>query len=170
MIELSELMPVGKIGKTHGVKGEVNCELTHDIEMDDCDYFVLDMEGILVPFFIESYRFRNSTTALVHFDKLDDEPSVRELFGKVIYVKRELAQPEAEDGEFTAYSLIGYTLVDEQGNALGTITGVNDDTDNVLFEMGELLIPVAAVALLGIDEKKRLAVVEIPEGLLDLND
>ena len=170
MIELSELMPVGKIGKTHGVKGEVNCEFTQDVEMDDCDYFVLDMEGILVPFFIESYRFRNSTTALVHFDKLDDEPSVRELFGKVIYVKREFVMTNEEEGELSAYSFIGYTLVDEAGNALGTITGVNDDTDNVMFEMDDLLIPVAAVALLGIDEKKRLAVVDIPEGLLDLND
>ncbi len=170
MIQLSELLPVGKVGKTHGVKGEMNCEFNREFEMDDCDYFVFDIDGILVPFFIESYRFRNDTTALLLFDGITDEPAARELFGKTIYIKRELVDDEQESGELTAFSLIGYIFFDEKGRKIGQVTGVNDDTDNILFEIDDLLIPVAAVELLEIDAQKKRAVVTIPEGLIDLND
>ena len=169
MIQLSELLPVGKVGKTHGVKGEMNCEFNREFDMDACTYFVFDMDGILVPFFIENYRFRNDTTALILFDGITDEPEARELFGKTIYIKKELVESEEEDGELTAYSLIGYIFFDEKGKKIGKVTGVNDDTDNMLFEIDDVLIPVAAVEILEIDALKQRAVVEIPEGLLDLN-
>ena len=119
MIQLSELLPVGKVGKTHGVKGEMNCEFNREFEMDDCDYFVFDIDGILVPFFIESYRFRNDTTALLLFDLITDETAARELFGNTRYMTRELVDDEKESGESTACSLSGSIFVDEKGRRIG---------------------------------------------------
>ena len=169
MIHPSDLLPVGETGKTHGLKGEINCEFTKDFDMESCTYFVFEMDGILVPFFIEDYRFRNDDTALVIFSGLKSESDVRELSGKTIYVNKEM-MIEEDDDELTAYSMIGFTLVNEKGENLGVINGVDDQTENILFELGEHLIPVASVEILGLDVENKVAVVEIPEGLLDLLD
>ena len=50
------------------------------------------------------------------------------------------------------------------------INCVYDQTEKILFKWGEQLSPVASVEILGLDVENKVAVVEIPEGLLDLLD
>lgn len=50
MILEKELFKAGKINKTHGVSGELNCAIDADT-IDRAEYMVLDMDGIFVPFF-----------------------------------------------------------------------------------------------------------------------
>ena len=66
MIRKEEVFKIGVINKPHGVKGEVSFTFTDDIfDRVDCDYLILLMDGILVPFFMEEYRFRSDNVALV---------------------------------------------------------------------------------------------------------
>ena len=66
MIKESDVYKIGSITRTHGVKGEVSLSFTDDVwDRADADYLVLRIDGILVPFFMEEYRFRSDTTALV---------------------------------------------------------------------------------------------------------
>ena len=167
MIQLSELAPVGKIGKTHGVKGELTIEFSADFDFEACDYFVLEMDAIFVPFFIASARFKNDTTALVMFDGVTDEPSAREFYGKIVYVKKELLQTQDDDSQLNSF--VGFTMITADGKSVGVIESVDETTANVLFEVGEHLIPVAALQILSIDESKKLLKVELPEGLLEIN-
>ena len=68
MIKQEEVYKIGRIGKPHGVKGEVNLMFTDDVfDRVDAEYLVLMVDGILVPFFMEEYRFRGDETALVKF-------------------------------------------------------------------------------------------------------
>ena len=54
MIKDSDVYKIGRLGKAHGVKGEVSLQFDDDIfDRVDADYLVLDVDGILVPFFIE---------------------------------------------------------------------------------------------------------------------
>ena len=74
MIRQEEVYRIGRLGKAHGVKGEVSLQFDDDIfDRADCDYLVLDVDGILVPFFIEEYRFRSDTVALVKFEDVDNQ-------------------------------------------------------------------------------------------------
>ena len=70
MIKKEDVYKIGKLGKPHGVKGEVSMMFTDDIfDRVEADYLICLIDGILVPFFLEEYRFRSDTTALV---KLSD--------------------------------------------------------------------------------------------------
>lgn len=52
MIRQEEVFKIGKIGKPHGVKGEVSLMFEDDVfDRVDADYLVLLIDGILVPFF-----------------------------------------------------------------------------------------------------------------------
>ena len=54
MIKAEEVYKIGRLGKAHGVKGEVSFQFDDDIfDRVDADYLVLDIDGILVPFFME---------------------------------------------------------------------------------------------------------------------
>ena len=75
----------------------------------DCDYLVLDMEGILVPFFLEEYRFKSNETALVKFEGIDSQERARELTSHKVYFPRHLAE-EQESASWA--EIIGYRLID----------------------------------------------------------
>lgn len=167
MIKLNELSPVGKFGKTHGVKGDINISLSDDFDFDLCDYVVVDIDGIFVPFFITEYRYKSNTTLLIHLEDIDDEPSIRGFFGKTVYVKKELIEATNED-ETRANYYVGFIIKTTDGKEIGEITEVNDTTENILFVVGELLIPVAAIEVIDLDKTQRIMVVDLPEGLLDI--
>ena len=54
MITHEQVYRIGRIGKPHGVKGEVSLQFSDDVfDRVDADYLVLETDGILVPFFME---------------------------------------------------------------------------------------------------------------------
>ena len=92
MIKQEEVYRIGRLGKAHGVKGEVSFQFDDDIfDQIDADYLVLDIEGILVPFFMEEYRFRNDSVCLVKFCDIDTQQQASELTGCDVYFPRALA-------------------------------------------------------------------------------
>ena len=69
MIKAEEVYKIGVFNKPHGIKGELQFTFTDDIfDRVDCDYLVCLLDGIYVPFFIEEYRFRSDTTALMKLE------------------------------------------------------------------------------------------------------
>lgn len=166
MIKAEDIVPVGRFAKTHGVKGEVNVDFDTDFDIDSCRCLIVDIDGIFVPFFIESYRFRNDITALVMLDGIGSEEKARDFFGKTAYVEREFVYDEDEN---SLKLYIGFSLVDGNGSDLGVITGIDDSTANVLFLLdNNRLIPVAAMDVIDIDAGLRRMKVNLPDGLLDL--
>ncbi|HPW89888.1 MAG TPA: ribosome maturation factor RimM [Paludibacteraceae bacterium] len=166
MIQRSELVLVGKTGKTHGIKGELIFEFSEDFNIEVCEYFVLEIEAIFVPFFIYSYRFKSDTTALILLEGITDEPRARELSGKLVYVKREMLVQAAEN--LTLSYFLGFRVHEESHGVLGVIDELDESTANVLFVVGERLIPASDAYITEIDHDKRILYVSLPEGLLDL--
>ena len=68
MIREEDVFKIGILGKTHGVKGELNMVIDDDVfDRVDADYLVLKIDGIMVPFFIEEYRFRSDDHVLIKY-------------------------------------------------------------------------------------------------------
>ena len=89
MIRREEVYKIGRLGKTHGVRGEISFLLDDDVfDRTDADYLILDIDGILVPFFIEEYRFKTDSNALMKFDGIDTQERARELTGCDVYFPR----------------------------------------------------------------------------------
>lgn len=174
MIRTEEVYKIGKIGKPHGVKGEVSFMFDDDVfDRVDADYLVLMVDGILVPFFFDEYRFKSGETALVKFSGIDTKEQAQELTGCDVYFPKELSD-RGED-ELTYDELCGFNVLDaDDGDKLiGEISSVDDATANVLFciktpEGGEVLIPVSADFIVNINPDKHEIRVTLPEGLLDL--
>lgn len=169
MIRQEEVYKIGRLGKAHGVKGEVSFQFDDDVfDRTDADYLILDIDGILVPFFMEEYRFRSDSLALVKFCDVDTQERASELTGSNVYFPRALA--EDEEGMPSLASLIGFDLVEaKDGIRVGTIATIDDSTANLLFELEDgRLIPASDDLITDINIKERTIKMEIPEGLLEI--
>ena len=168
MIKKEEVYKIGRLGKAHGVKGEVSFQFDDDIfDRADADFLILDIEGILVPFFFEEYRFRSDTVALVKFCDIDTQERAAELTGCDVYFLRSLAE---EDDTPSLSSLVGFDLVDaNDSRKIGTIAHIDESTANLLFELEDgRLIPASDELIEQINAKERTIKIHIPEGLLEL--
>ena len=169
MIRQEEVYRIGRLGKTHGVKGEISFQFDDDIfDSMDADYLVLDIDGILVPFFMEEYRFRSDSLALVKFCDIDTQERASELTGCDVFFPRSLA--EKGDDQLSLASLVGFTIVSsDDGTTVGRITSIDDSTENILFELEDgRLIPATDDLITDINTTDRKIIMEIPEGLLAL--
>ena len=170
MIRLEEISPIGIFGKTHGIKGEINLELNVDFDLENTPYIIVDIDGIFVPFFINDHRYKSDTVALVQFEDIDTEERVRPFFGKKAYVKKEVLD-DGEEDELSINYYVGFTMLTPQRTVIGQIVEIDDSTANVLFVLdNDALIPVGAVEVLDLDPDRHTMIVEVPEGLLDIEN
>ena len=174
MIRHDEVYKIGKLGKPHGVKGEITFAITDDVfDRVDADYLVIDVDGILVPFYMEEYRFKNDDNVLVKFEGLDTQEQVRNYTGCDVFFPRCLSDSDGES--MTWAEIIGFQLVDAAtGKAVGIIDRVDDTTLNLLFEVTapggkDLLIPASNELIENVDADNKVISVSLPEGILNLD-
>jgi 16S rRNA processing protein RimM len=169
MIRQEEVYKIGRLGKAHGVKGEVSFQFDDDIfDRVDADYLVLDIDGILVPFFMEEYRFRSDTVCLVKFCNVDTQQRAQELTGCDVFFPRAMAE---EDDDMPSLSmLVGYEIVNNaNGRTVGQIVAIDDSTANILFELEDgMLIPANDDLIEVIDTEKQQIKMNLPSGLLEI--
>ena len=168
MILEKELFKAGKINKTHGVNGELNCAVDADT-IDRAEYMVLDMDGIFVPFFIDSIRVKSQNSVLLTIEDIEDETEGRKLIGKDIYLPIELMR---EDDMLSYEYFVGFTVVNAE-EKLGKISYVDDQTVNILFgistDSGEILLPAVEDFIAEVDNENKILYTSYPEEIVNLN-
>lgn len=173
-VKTEDFYKIGNITRVHALKGELSFSFTDDVwDRVDADYLMLCVDGIMVPFFIEEYRFRSDSVALVKFQDIDSADDAQEFVGCEVFFPVELTPDEAPDELRWSY-FTGFTVCDEACGELGTISQVEDSTANVLFYVdgkhGEVMLPAVEDFILDIDHAARKITMRLPEGLVDLND
>ena len=173
MITPDELFKLGHFAKPHGIKGEIALITQCDVfEESEEPYIVCEMDGILVPFFIESYRYKGSSTILLKLEGIDFEEDARPFMGKDVFYALDEVDEEALLGEMSWDNFISYQVIDEHYGDLGQITGVDESTANVLFQIvhdgKEILLPAVEAFIKQVNHEDRVLRVSLPEGLLDL--
>ena len=169
MIHEEEIYQIGKLGKTHGVKGEISFLFDDDVfERVDADYLVLKVDGIFVPFFIEEYRFRSDSNAIIKFEDIDTQERARELTGCEVFFSRTLA--ESDNDSISGAAIVGFDIIEaNSGKKIGRIASVDDTTLNILFCLEDgRLIPASEDLITTIDEQARTITMHLPAGLLEL--
>ncbi len=170
MIREEEVYRIGVIGKTHGVRGELSVHVDDDVfDRVDADYLVLRLDGILVPFFMEEYRFRSEETVLMKFVGIDSQERARELTGTEVFFPRWLAESD-DKAEMSMAQIVGFTIVNEvDGKEVGRVESIEDSTVNTLFELDNgILIPATDDMVTELDTERRIIRMALPEGLLEL--
>jgi 16S rRNA processing protein RimM len=174
MISDSDVYKIGTLTRTHGVRGEVAFQFTDDVwDRVEADYLFLRLDGLLVPFFLEEWRFRSDSVALLKFEDIDNADAASHLVGADVCFPKELTPTDVDEEELTWKHFIGFEVLQEE-QKLGTVSSVLDQTANVLLvietsEGRELLIPAHEDFILSADHRQRRLLVDIPEELLTLN-
>ena len=169
MIRDDEVYQIGKLGKTHGVKGEISFLFDDDVfDRVDADYLILKIDGILVPFFIEEYRFKSDANAIVKFCDIDTQERARELTGCEVFFPRALA--DSDDDSISWAAIVGFDIIDTNSSrSIGRIASVDDSTINILFCLEDgRLIPASEDLITAIDQQARTITMHLPAGILDL--
>jgi len=170
MIRAEEVYKIGRLGRTHGVNGEISFLFDDDVfDRVDADFLILEISGILVPFYIEEYRFKSDANAIMKFEDIDTQERARELTGCDVFFPRNLA--EGDDGHLSWAEIVGCTIVDADTNqVVGRVAAVDDSTINILFELEDnTLIPASEDLITSVDREQRVIVMHLPQGLLDIN-
>ena len=174
MIRRDEVYKIGIFNKPHGIHGELQFTFTDDIfDRVEADYVVCLMDGIFVPFFIEEYRFRSDTTALMKLEGVDNAERARMFTNVEVWFPVKHAD-KAEAGELTWNYFVGFRMEEIHYGHLGEVTDVDTSTVNTLFIVGhngeETLIPAQEEFITDIDHEHRVITVNLPEGLLNLEN
>lgn len=176
MIRNDEITPVGAFVKPHGIKGEITCRIDKNVDLDALRCLVVDIDGIYVPFFVDSYRPRSAESVLIKLSDIDDEYEAQTLCGKEIFAL-ESDIPDVEDDDdsdgFYLSDFIGFKLMDDSGREIGIVDDFDDSTENILLivKSGEskIYVPIVEEFILSIDVPGRTISMRLPEGLIDLN-
>lgn len=176
MILVEEIKNIGKIQKTHALKGELNMILEVDPEYFlEGNPLIVEIDGIYVPYYIETIRPKGNTSFLVKIEGVDSESEASYFINKNIYMLKKDSDEWLEEGEGESESLIGYKVYEvNSGISVGEIEDIDDSTVNLLFIVRqkngeEVLIPANDNLIIGIDDENKTITMEIPDGLIDLN-
>lgn len=162
-----EVYKIGKLGKAHGIKGEVSMQVDDDIfDRTDAEYLILELDGIMVPFFMEEYRFKSDDTALIKFEGVDTQERARELTGADVYFPA--PTDSSQDHEISYAMLVGFNVINSNnGKTIGKIAFIDEQTINTMFELTDgTLLPASEELIEGVDIENKNISLNIPDGLL----
>lgn len=174
MIRQDEVFYIGKISKFRGICGETELLFTDDVfDRGEAPYLVIDMNGILVPFFWEGYRFKNNDTAIFKFENINDEKAAKRLVGhSVFYPKKFNVEADTPDAHLSSWkAFTGFEVYDTRHGHLGTVDTVDDTTDNILIYLqtpdgAELVLPLHEDFIEHYSLTQRTITLALPEGLV----
>lgn len=161
---------LGTIAKTYGVRGELILRTADPFfELNEnWESIFLQIDGILVPFFIASLRPFKTGEWVVKFEWYEDRNRAETLLGYSAWCEQDLLETPA--AELFLDDLVGYNFTDTTSGRSGEITGFMDIPENPVFEAGSgtdtFLIPAREEMILEVDTEKRSIIFELPEGIL----
>ncbi|HJN64370.1 MAG TPA: ribosome maturation factor RimM [Flavobacteriales bacterium] len=165
---------VGTVFKLHGYKGDVNIYNEVDVPFDfnTLDYFLIEQNSELIPFFIDRARPTKPNVILVKFEDVDSEEEAKKILKRKIFLPKEFFS-ETDDNDISKKQLIGFLVIDIKMGELGKITFINSKTAQQLIYVhkdgNEFCFPWHEKFVKNIDAKKGIMEVEIPKEFLDLN-
>ena len=167
---MEDLLKVGVITTTHGVRGEVKVFPTTDPERFlDLEYVILDAGREMKKLEIRNVKFFKNLVIL-KFDGIDNINDIERYKKCPLLVERKDAVALEEDEYFIA-DMIGIQVVTEDDEPFGTLkdvmeTGANDvyviDTE----EHGEVLVPAIRECILDVDIENQKMKIHLMDGLI----
>lgn len=164
------LLEVGEIVNTHGLRGEVKIVPWTDTPnvFEDIKHIYLNNGNILT---VKGVKYQKNNI-IVKFAEISDIDEAMKYKGQVLSADRsELG--ELPEGVYYVADLIGMRVITDAGEGLGTVSDVIQTGANDIYEVkrkGEkpLLIPVIDDVVLDVDTESSVITVHLMEGLLDL--
>lgn len=165
---------LGYLSKTQGYKGGLIAffDVDDTREYRKLDHILVDLQGALTPFFIETINLKDKNFVHLKIDGINDEETATELAGNDLYLPLE-DLPELPDDEYYLHDLAGMTVIDANAGEVGVVEQVLDYSNNPLLQVmqneNEILIPLIDAFVIKVDKKAKTIHTDVPEDLLDIN-
>ena len=169
---MDQLIKIGHIAAAHGVEGQL--VLQHNLgrksDLAGVESFFLEtQEGRFLPYFLTEVRARDASESLLRVEGINTREKALALIRKAVWLETPVAQKLADKS--APIALLGFVVMD-QGKPLGPVLEVIEQPAQILLRLDvegkEVLAPLHEGTLEGIDHKKRLIKLNLPEGLLDI--
>ena len=168
---MEDLLKVGVITTTHGVRGEVKVYPTTDEpeRFLELDYVLLDTGRELRKLEIKNVKFFKNLVIL-KFKGVDTINAIDKYKGGDLWIPPKEGQ-ELEEDEYYIADLLGMSVVLEDGQEFGTLkdvmeTGANDVYIIDSAEHGEVLLPAIKECILDVDLEKNVMTIHLMKGLI----
>ena len=163
---------LGTLTKTHGISGGL--VLITRIKgyslKDKWESVFLEIDGILVPFFVASFEEGARDEMILYLDDITSRDLAGKLTGLKVYIQKKDIKLDKEG--FDPMALTGYTLYDRQIGEIGVIKEIvripQNDLALVDYRGAEIQFPIQQELIEKIDHKSKIISINLPEGLLDL--
>ncbi len=166
------LTEIGFIRKTQGFNGHIILAVNSGNAEDflGSKYLFLNMDGNMVPFFVEDFS-AEGTQAVITFEDVNTHEAAVNLVSKKVFLPNdELPSGFFDQDEFK--SIIGFTIIDHKKGNVGSVKNVAETPGQLMiffdYANTEVMLPVNDQTLLKIMKKKKEVHVSIPEGLLEV--
>lgn len=168
---MEDLLRVGVISSTHGIKGEVKVFPTTDDpgRFTELKQVLLDIGKEKLTLEIEGVKFFKQMVIL-KFKGIDNINDIEKYRGKDLLIPRDEAI-ELEEGEYFIYDLIDSDVYSDEGESLGKLTEIMTGAANDVYVITmpdgkELLLPSIKECILNIDADNKKIIVHVLKGLL----
>lgn len=161
-------LQVGRIAGLFGLRGELKCDPS---SAGRAAFFAGAVMGC------EREAGRSEVTIadlrehkgrlLIRLEGCESAEDAQPYIGAAIYVRAE--QIELEANEYLDRDLIGCELIDGTGASLGAVSAVQHHPTSDMLVVGASLVPMIHQFIKQIDIHDKRITVELPVGLLDLN-
>ena len=165
---------LGRITKVSGYEGAVAVKLEKFFieNIHPMESVFLEIEGRPVPFFINESDYSGADILKLSFNGYDTIEKISEFIGCRIFL---IAEPEdLKSNTADNQLLMGYNLITKDNELIGQVTDIISNNGQWLLsvtssERKNILIPFHEDFLISIDKRKKVVIMDIPEGLLEIN-
>lgn len=170
------MIKIGFTKKTHGLNGgiKIHIEQRYLEDFMNVDHVFIEINGTKVPYFIEDVRAGNEL--IVQLEEINDVNAAKLMTSKEIFLKSEqILTPQERTLKVKGeeyFDIEGFLVANPDGTQIGEITELMQMPGQMMATVktlnGEKFIPLNEHFVVLIDRQKKLVVVDLPEGLLDL--
>ncbi|WP_028592366.1 ribosome maturation factor RimM [Paenibacillus massiliensis] len=170
---MQQLLNVGKIVNTHGIRGELKILSSTDFPEDrfakGSELLIVSEQGAPIPVTVETSRFQKNMV-IVKFKEFGNINDVEKYKGSMLKITAD-RQGELGQDEFYFHQIVGCEVFTEEGELLGTIKeiltpGANDVWVVKQKNGKDLLLPYIEEVVLQVDVSEKRVTVRLMEGLL----
>ena len=164
---------LGRITKLSGYEGAVAVKLekifSENIPEMESVYF--EIEGRLVPFFIPDLEYSGADILKLKFESYNTIEKVNEFIGARVFLTTIVP---VKDESVNFQSFRGFQVFNQDSVLVGEISDVIPNPGQLLLSINsgenkEILIPFHEDFILNVNKRKKIIVMNLPEGLIDIN-
>jgi 16S rRNA processing protein RimM len=164
---------LGRITKISGYEGAVAVKLEKNFieNIPQLESVFLEIEGKPVPFFISGLEYSGADILKLSFQGYDSIEKISEFIGCRVFLTSDIYNDKLTESN---ENLIGYRLFVQEDKLLGSISEVLENNGQWLIKVisvnkKDILIPLHEHFIVSFDRGKKVIVMNIPEGLTEIN-